>query len=270
VPRLTLGVCSLAEPVRTTRDRQLEVASRFAESESLAVALVKAVAAGAEALLVPPTPAVRAALGELDRDLPLLARVPHPPLTADLHDEPFLLANDVLGPARAWLPSWLEGGLASIVRAHVEREVAVFRASSLSGVVLPAVVTDLALCGADPRVIERLGRFASQRGWLLGLETRHLGHLLPALARWGVAPDFVLGPVNPRGVGMFPDAATTRAAIAGSGVNVVATEVRAAGLVPLAEGVAHARSTGAWGSCVELVDLDDVPRELATLAGAQA
>jgi len=33
VPRLLLGVSSLDQPVRTTRDRQLEVASRFKEPE---------------------------------------------------------------------------------------------------------------------------------------------------------------------------------------------------------------------------------------------
>ena len=49
VPRLVLSLSSLVQPVRATRDRQLEVASRFKESESLAVALVKAVAVGAEA-----------------------------------------------------------------------------------------------------------------------------------------------------------------------------------------------------------------------------
>ena len=51
VPRLLLGVSSLDQPVRTTRDRQLEVASRFKEPESLAVALVKGVSAGAQGVI---------------------------------------------------------------------------------------------------------------------------------------------------------------------------------------------------------------------------
>ena len=46
MPKLMLGVASLGQPVRTTRDRHLEVASRFKEPESLRTAnltIVKAV-----------------------------------------------------------------------------------------------------------------------------------------------------------------------------------------------------------------------------------
>src|SRR5262245_62209669 len=48
-----------------------------------------------------------------------------------------------------------------------------------------------------------------QRHWLVGFETRNLGHLLARAATWEMGtgtPDFVIGAVNPRGVGMMPNA----------------------------------------------------------------
>ncbi len=278
VPRLMLGVASLALPVRATRDRQLEVASRFKESESLAVALVKGVAAGAEAVLAPPTLDVRKALDELAKALPILARVPHLLPADDLRWEPALLhdpgddnnpsswdAKRAGAAARSLLPMGLAGDLASRVLPRLEREALLFRAKSLRGIVVSSVVTDLALAANQPRFIERLVRFAHQRHWLVGVETRNLGHLLARLAEWGVAPDLIMGPVNPRGVGMMPDAHSVLTALASSPVKVIATELRAGGMVTLEEGAAWARRHGAWGVCAELVDMDDVPKELKVL-----
>src|SRR5882672_1866533 len=135
VPRLMLGAASLGSPVRTTRDRQLEVASRFKEPESLAVALVKAVAAGAEGLVVPPTNDVREALAELHKDLPLLVRTPHTPATDDLRWEPAWVTDAAssarAGAARNLLPLGLAGDLASRVLPRIEREAGTFSAKSL-------------------------------------------------------------------------------------------------------------------------------------------
>jgi hypothetical protein len=274
-----LGVTSLALPVRATRDRQLEVSARFKESESLAVALVKAVAAGAEAVLAPPTHDIRAALDELPKDLPILARVPHLLPADDLRAEPALLFDpgdddDPSGrggkPAGAavkdLLPVGVAGSLAGRVLPRVERESALFTPASLRGVVISAAATDLAVAGNQPRFFERIMKFARPRHWMAGFETRNLGHLLARLTSWGVRPDFVIGAMNPRGVGMFPDAGTVLTAIEQGGVRVIASELRAGGLVALEEGAAWARSHGAWGVCAELVDMDDVPRELKTLA----
>ncbi len=279
VPRLVLGVVSLALPVRATRDRQLEVSARFRESESLAVALVKGIAAGAEAVLAPPIADVRDALAELNKDLPVLARVPHLSPSDDLRYEPALMFDAGAGEdPNAWnanragaaalnlLPVALAGDLASRLLPRLEREAAVFSTGALRGLVISAGATDLALAADQARFVERLVKFAHSRRWLMGFETRNLGHLLASLTRWGVAPDFVMGAVNPRGVGMMPDSASVLTALRESSVKVIATELRAGGMVALDEGAAWARRHGAWGVCPELVDMDDVPKELKGLA----
>jgi hypothetical protein len=281
VPRLLLGVSSLDQPVRATRDRQLEVASRFKESESLAVALVKAVAVGAEALLVPPTNDVRAALAELHKDLPLIVRTPHTPVTDDLRWEPALALemrdeNGAWSPGRAGaaamslLPLSMAADLASRVLPRIERECGTFSSKSLRGVMVPAAVTDLALAANQARFFERVIKAGRSKFGVVGFETRNLGHLLARLGPWGVAPDFVMGAVNPRGVGMMPDAPHALAELKASTVKVIACELRAGGLVTLEEGAAYARQQGVWGVCAELVDLDDVPKELKALVANKA
>jgi hypothetical protein len=213
VPRLVLSLSSLVQPVRATRDRQLEVASRFKESESLAVALVKAVAVGAEAILVPPTNDVREALGELDKDLPLLVRTPHTPVADDLRWESSLSLEpgDENGinwtPAKAGaaamnlLPLSMAADLASRVWPRIERDLSTFSAKSISGVVLPPSVTDLALATQKPRVFERLIKAGRLKAGRVGFETYNLGHLLDAFVAWGFAPDFVMGAGESEGRG---------------------------------------------------------------------
>ena len=279
VPRLLLGVSSLDQPVRTTRDRQLEVASRFKESESLAVALVKGVAAGAQGVIAPPTTDVRAALAELNKDLPLIARVLHTSPSEDLHWDPVFLADPGADASSAprngkrsgkaamnLLPMSMAGDLASRVLPRMEREVALFNAKAVCGIAVAAVATDLALAATQARFFERVVKFAHLRRWLVGFETRNLGHLLARLRQWSLAPDFVIGPVNPRGVGMMPDATNVLEELKSTGVKVIASELRAGGLVPLPDGATYARAHGAWGVCAELVDMDDVPKELKGLA----
>jgi hypothetical protein len=286
VPRLLLGVSSLDQPVRTTRDRQLEVASRFKEPESLAVALVKGVAAGAQGVIAPPTLDVREALAELNEDLPIFARVAHTSPAEDLRWDPVFLADpgDVESrssragkraghAARNLLPMSLAGDLASRVLPRMEREVVLFNPKSVRGIAVAAGATDLALAANQPKFFERMVRFARQRRWLVGFETRNLGHFLARAATWDFAedlPDFVMGPVNPRGVGMMPNAERTLAEIKTSKLKVIACELRAGGLVALDEAAAYARRHGAWGVCPELVEMDDVPKELKALAPALA
>ena len=281
VPKLLLGVSSLGQPVRTTRDRHLEVASRFKEPESLAVALVKAVAVGAEALVVPPTNDVRLALAELKKELPLIVRTPHTPVADDLRWEPalaleYLDENGLWSPSRAGaaamslMPLSMAADLASRVLPRIERECATFSAKSVRGVMVPAVVTDLALAANQSRFFVRVLKFGRAKFGMVGFETRNLGHLLLRLGPWGVAPDFVMGAVNPRGVGMMPDTDHVLAEIKTSTVKVIACELRAGGMVTLEEGVRYARQKGVWGVCAELVELDDVPKELKALAQVEA
>ena len=281
VPKLLLGVSSLDQPVRTTRDRQLEVASRFKEPESLAVALVKAVGVGADALVVPPTNDVRQALAELHKDLPLIVRTPHTPVSDDLRWEP-ALALEPSEDGATWstsrassaamnlLPLSLAAGLASRALPRIERECGTFSAKSLRGIMVPAAVADLALAANQARFFERIIKVARAKFGVVGFETRNLGHLLARLGPWGVTPDFVMGAVNPRGVGMMPDADRVLSEMRASSVKVIACELRAGGIVTLEEGVSFARQHGAWGVCAELVDLDDVPKELKSLVGGMA
>jgi hypothetical protein len=55
-------------------------------------------------------------------------------------------------------------------------------------------------------------------------------------------------------------------AMARSGVQVIATELRAGGTVPLADGAAFARAQGVHGLAPDLVEMDDVAVELRLLA----
>jgi hypothetical protein len=163
------------------------------------------------------------------------------------------------------LPVSIAGDLASRLLPRLEREAGIFSTGALRGIVISAAATDLALAGDQGRFVERLVKFAHPKKWLIGLETRNLGHLLARLQRWGVAPDFVMGAMNPRGVGMMPDSGSVLAAVQDAGVKVIANELRAGGIVALDEGGAWARRHGAWGVCAELVDMDDVPKELRGL-----
>jgi len=236
---------------------------------------------GAEALIVPPTNDVRLALAELNKDLPLIVRTPHTPVADDLRWEP-ALALEAIDEASAWSPSRagaaamsllplsLAADLASRVLPRLERECAVFNAKSWRGIMVPAAVTDLALAANQARFFERVIKYGRAKFGLVGFETRNLGHLLLRLGPWGVAPDFVMGPVNPRGVGMLPDPERVLAEIKTSTVKIIASELRAGGMVTLEEGVTYARQKGVWGVCAELVDLDDVPKELKALVQTKA
>jgi hypothetical protein len=194
------------------------------------------------------------------------------PLSLEPGDESGAAWNPAKAGAAALnlLPLSMAADLASRIWPRMEREMGTFRASSVEGVVLPYTVTDLALAADQPRVYERLLKVARARVGRVGFETRNMGHLLERLAAWGVAPDFVLGPVNAHGVGMLPDADSVLSAIAASAVPVIATELRAGGIDTLEEGAAYARRKNVWGLCAELVDMEDVPREIKALVASRA
>lgn len=274
-PRLLLGATCIDLPPRTTRDRALEVAGRFRESESLAVTLVKALDAGAEAVYAVPSPTIRAALAELRRSVPVLARLPWTPPADDLHYE-HALALD--GSDNGWdrlragasaltmLPAAITGDLSAHVAARCEQESRILAARDLCGLALAAPITDLALAAGHAKFFERVLAYGRARfGGLAGFETANLGLLVRQLHTWGIEPDFVLSAVNPRGFGMKPDTAGVLEALRRPGIPVLATEVRAGGVVSLEEGALFAREHGAYGLVPELVDLDDVAAELRAL-----
>ncbi len=276
-PSLMLAAASLGQGARVPRDRMLEVAQRFREPESLAVTLSKALDAGAEGVLATPSTALDAALAELDRTVPMFALLPGLP-RGGRHDlEPGRI-DPLDGAARgdggmhtAWTRfsrAWplMRRDFGALVRLRVEAEAARVPRRSLAGIVIAAGVTDLALAAGHRRFFEKLVRFVHGRFRVrAAFETLNLGLLLARLREWEVRPDFVVGPVNPLGVMMKPSLAATLDEMGRSQVPVVATQLRATGLVALEEGARFALQHGALGLAPELADMDDVGAELGRL-----
>ena len=283
-PRLLLGTESLLGVSSATRDRMIQVAARFAEPESLAVTFSKAMALGADGVLASPTRTLRQAMAELADAIPVYALLPNVPEYVRDSSELGLFGAARKRFARARLGAQLRLGLtgmshavgvmtsdfAAFVPLLLELEAAWLGARDLRGIVLAAPLTDLALAGKHRRFFERFVRFVHRRfRAAAAFETRNLGHLLDALDEWAVAPDFVIGPVNPRGLLMKPSPAEVLASLARTKLTVLAQELRAGGRVPLAEGARYAIGAGARGLVPDLVDLDEAS-ELKELGEALA
>ncbi|NOT33355.1 MAG: hypothetical protein HOP12_04200 [Candidatus Eisenbacteria bacterium] len=282
VPRVLLSGESLLGVSRASRDRTLEVAARYHEPESLAVTLSKAISSGADAILLSPTQQVRGALAELKQPLPVIALLPNvPDYVRDMSDVGLVGAAmkrvKRAGPAtlvRLGLTGLthafgvVKSDFAAMVPVLLELEAASLGIPRLHGVVVAAPITDLALAGRHRNFFEHVSRFVRGRfGGLAGFETHNLGHLLKALREWGVRPDFVIGPVNPRGLLMKPSREEVLAELANSPVPVLAKELRAGGEVALLDGAHYARSHGAQGVVADFVDLEDLATELRALRG---
>ncbi len=281
-PRLLLGALSFTRPPRVARDRELEVSARYREPESLAVTFSKALDAGADAVLATPTPALRAALAELRRTVPVVAVWPSRGPLDDADDDPPDPPRNARGPGAmarvrrgitglVRLPERLRDDLVATVPMRLEVDAGALPRRALRGVAIAGPVTDLALAAGHARFFERMVAFTHTRfGVAAGFETHNLGHLLAALRAWGVRPDFVVGPVNPCGRMMKPDRDTVLDELARREVPVLARELRAGGLVTLEAGARFALEHGAAGLAPDLVDLDDVASELRGLMPARA
>jgi len=278
VPRLLLGGAVLEGGTRAPRDRELELAARYREPESLAVSLSKALSAGADGVLVTPSAQLDTALALLKHPVPILALLPQPSALARDAAE-----HGIAGAVRArgrqagaikrmrhaltsvthgWAASRQD--LAGLVPLLLELEAP--RQRDLRGIVLSDRITDLALAGKHRHFFEVYARFVRSRfGGLAGLETRNLGHLLRALHEWGIAIDVVVGPVNPDGVAMKPSRGEVLAELARATVPVLAKELRGGGTTSLVEGARFARAHGAYGLVADLVDLEDLGAELRAL-----
>jgi hypothetical protein len=289
-PRLLLGTESLLGVSSATRDRTLQVAARFAEPESLAVTFSKALALGADGVLASPTRTLRQALEELKGAIPVYALLPNVPEYVRDSSELGLfgaarkrfsqaplaaqLRLVLTGMARA--AGVLASDFAALVPLLLELEAAGLGARDLRGIVLAAPLTDLALAGRHRRFFERYCRFVRGRfRAAAAFETRNLGHLIAALDEWGITPDFVIGPVNPKGLLMKPSPAELLEALRRTSLTVLAQELRAGGRVTLVEGGRFAIQAGARGLVPDLVDLDEASelKELSALlspAGAPA
>ncbi len=279
-PRLLLGGESLLGVSRAPRDRLLAMAARYNDAETLAVTLSKALAVGAEGVLVSPSQPLRAALAELKQRVPIYALLPNVPEyvrdSADLglvgaalkrirRASPLTLARlgfTLLTHGLAVLRRDLTG----MVPLLLELEVAALRGAELRGVVLAAPLTDLALAGRHRVFFKHYCRFVRARfGVAAGFETHNLGFLLQRLREWRVTPDLIVGPVNPRGLLMKPNPDELLARLRVAEVPVLAKEVRAAGTVPLIEGARFALAHGAHGVVADLVDFEDLTAELRAL-----
>jgi hypothetical protein len=277
-PRLLLSTRALDGVTRAPRERLLEIQQRFREPESLAVTLVKALEAGADGVLATPSPALRTALAELDRPVTLYAVLPAlsphdfrllepgvEPLLARARREAGAVGRLRMGLAGlARLSAFHRGDFAARVPLLLEAEARRLPRRGLAGVVIASPLTDAALAGEHRRF------FATLTGWVrrrfrvaAAFETRNPGRLLERLRVWGVEPDFVVGPVNPRGLGMKPRPEETLAEMAHVGsAPLVATDLRAGGLCSLEEGVAHALGHGAHGVAPDLAEMDEAAAEL--------
>ena len=284
-PGLLLSVRSLDGVTRATRERLLEIQNRFREPESLAVTLVKAVDAGAAGVLGSPSHALRTALAELERVVPIYAVLPAlspqayrmlgpgvEPLIARARRDAGLAARlrmNLTGFLR--VSAFRHGDFAARVPVLLEAGAQLLPRRGLAGVVIAAPLTDAALAGEHRTFFEALPRFVRARFHAAaGFETRNPGLLLQRLREWGVGPDFIVGPVNPRGLGMKPRPVETLAELARGGVPLIATEMRAGGLCSLEEGARYALEHGVHGLAPDLAEVDEVAVELRGLGGLLA
>jgi len=280
-PRLLLSVRSLDGVTRAPRERLLEIQNRFREPESLAVTLVKAVDAGAAGVLGSPSAALRTALAELRRVVPIYAVLPALSPQGYRMIEPGVEPLVTQAGRTAGLAAGLRMNLAAFLRFSMfrrgdyaarvpvllEAAARLLPRRGLAGVVVAAPLTDAALAGGHRAFFESLPRFVRSRfGAAAGFETRNPGLLLQCLREWGVGPDFIVGPMNPRGLGMKPRPAETLTELARGGVPLIATELRAGGLCSLEEGVRYARENGAYGVAPDLAEMDEVTVELRRAA----
>jgi hypothetical protein len=284
-PHLLLGTESLLGITRAPRDRQLQVAARFTEPESLAVTFSKALASGADGVLASPSRPLAVALAELRQSVPLYALLPNvPEYVRDASESGLRGAAakrmDKVGLGGRLHLAWtgfthaagvLGSDFAALVSLLLELEAGWLKARDLRGVVVAAALTDLALAGKHRRFFTRVVKFIHGRfRATAAFETHNLGHLLAALREWEVRPDFVIGPVNPRGLMMKPTPEDVRAELSKSEIPVLAKELRAGGTVPLLEGGRYALAAGAKGLVPDLADVEDLVGELGSLTRAMA
>jgi len=162
------------------------------------------------------------------------------------------------------LSAFRHGDFAARVPVLLEAGARLLPRRGVAGIVIAAPLTDAALAGDHRAFFDSLPRFVHARfHGAAGFETRNPGLLLQRLREWDVAPDFVVGPVNPRGLGMKPRPEETLAELAREGgVPFLATELRAGGLCTLEEGARFALEHGVHGVAPDLAEMDEVAVEL--------
>jgi hypothetical protein len=245
-------------------------ASRELDARAAARLVATAVAGQQAGVLLRSSPRARAVLAELPRGVPAIAVLPDmAQLLRDATERGGVRAAlDRLGGGGvlAWTRVALTGlphvrylaarDFTGIVPVLLQLERPALAGASLRGVALAAQLTDLLLAAGHVDCLTHTIAFVRARfGVAAGFETLNLGHLLRRLAASGAAPDFVIGPVNPRGFRMKPSGRVVREAVREAPMAVLASEVSAGGTVAPERGAAHARAHGAAGVVLTLDDL---------------
>ncbi len=244
--------------------------SRGLAPAAAAARVAGALAAEPGALLVRSSPRARAIRTAVGRTAPVVAVLPDlARLLRDVAERgaPRAALDRLSGGG---LPAWWRVGtttlrhlrlvaaqdLTGMVPVLVELERAWLDRAALQAVALEAPLTDLLLAAGHVDCLTHFLHFVRDRmGTPAGFETLNLGHLLRRLAAWGTVPDFVIGPLNPRGHLMKPSGKIVREAVRAAAMPVLASEVSAGGTVPTARGIAHARAHGASAVVLTLDDL---------------
>ncbi len=277
-PRLLLSTETLLGVTRHPREYTMRMLKRFEDPAVLAQQFVRALDAGADGILVSPTPVTRAALTAAGRPIPTWALLPNVPAYVRDMSEAGLVGAAIkrvkgaspVTLARLGLTGMqhalgvVGGDFASMVPLLLELEAAALGAAKLEGVVIAAPITDVALAGRNRRFFAHLTAFIRTRfGAKAGFETHNLGHLLQRLREWGIEPDLVIGPVNTAGFMMKPTPSVVLQELAITDIPVLGKELTAGGTLPLVASAAYARTHGAQGA---VVDLGDVGGDAALLA----
>jgi hypothetical protein len=247
-----------------------------AEPEETARRVLGALAGEASAVLFRPSERGRQVLARLPEDVPVIAILPDmPKLMRDAAERGVVQA--ALGRvAGAGIGTWWRLAITGLRHAGraarqdlegllpvlIELERAALAGRQLRGIALAAPLTDLLLAAGHRDCLAHVVAFLrDQVGTLAGFETLNLGHLLTRLDAWGVVPDFVIGPLNPRGFRMKPSQQAAQEAVRTSAVPILASEVTAGGTVRLADGTAHARECGAAGVVLALREIAGEPSQ---------
>ncbi len=275
-PRVLLGTRSLHGLTFATRDRILDVTSRYRGPEAMAVTISRALDAGADGVLASPTPLLAAASRILRRAIPVHAVIPALNEQERLELEPGvepLLRRRVTGArtsagvrmalARFTRPASLYGGDWTVrLPVLIESEIASVRTRDVKGVVLDAWLSDCALAAGNRRLFETFVRLVRSRfRAAAGIETHNLGLMLERFREWGVSPDYIVAPVNASGLGMKPSRSESLAALRETTIPVLAKELCAGGAA-FEDGATFAREHGAAGIVADVCELEDAGFEL--------
>jgi hypothetical protein len=268
VPRRLVSADCVQGTAPVPRDVRVSLQRRYADAAVLAADLAAVVRDGADGLLLTPSATVRAALAA-PPPAPVWALLPNvPQYVRDSSDVGLLRAAIArmryAGPralvrlgvtAAARLHRIARGEFAGLLPLLLELEHAALGLPDVRAVTLAAPLTDLLLAAGNVAFFLDHLAFVRRRFGAAGFDTNNLGHLLDRFRAWGVAPDFVVGPLNPRGFLMKPTPTATLVAVERATVPVLAKHVTAAGLVGLDAGVAYAYARGAAGVVVDLAEL---------------